>query len=112
MRRTTTVASSTQEESTVNMPNPTQRRGAVVCAIVLSALTLPLHTASLSHAAASKQASNANNASSGTAKKSRSVKVKPQQNHSGETTSERDRRLYRECKGMPNAGACLGYTRR
>lgn len=30
---------------------------------------------------------------------------------SGETTAERDRRLSRECKGMPNAGACLGYTR-
>ncbi|SFD37049.1 hypothetical protein [Paracidovorax konjaci] len=33
-------------------------------------------------------------------------------NHSGETTAERDRRLYRECQGLPNAGACLGYTRR
>ncbi len=30
---------------------------------------------------------------------------------SEETTAERDRRLYRECKGMHNAGACLGYTR-
>jgi len=29
---------------------------------------------------------------------------------SEETTAERDRRLYRECRGMPNAGACLGYT--
>ena len=29
---------------------------------------------------------------------------------SGETTQERDRRLLRECKGRPNAGACLGYT--
>ena len=28
---------------------------------------------------------------------------------SGETRAERDRRLQRECKGMPNAGACLGY---
>ncbi|MDP2066860.1 MAG: hypothetical protein Q8K38_12925 [Burkholderiaceae bacterium] len=30
---------------------------------------------------------------------------------SGETSAERDRRLYRECKGRPNAGACEGYTR-
>ena len=29
---------------------------------------------------------------------------------SAETTSERDRRLFRECKGRPNAGACLGYA--
>lgn len=28
---------------------------------------------------------------------------------SGETAAERDRRLRRECKGRPNAGACLGY---
>lgn len=28
---------------------------------------------------------------------------------SGETPAERDRRLARECKGRPNAGACLGY---
>lgn len=45
-------------------------------------------------------------------KKSQSVKIKPQQNNSAESPAERDRRLYRECKGMPNAGACLGYTRR
>ncbi len=29
---------------------------------------------------------------------------------SAETTSERDRRLFRECKGRPNGGACLGYA--
>ncbi len=28
---------------------------------------------------------------------------------SGETRAERDRRLQRECQGLPNAGACLGY---
>lgn len=27
----------------------------------------------------------------------------------GETRAERDRRLQRECQGLPNAGACLGY---
>jgi len=45
-------------------------------------------------------------------KKSRAVKVKHQQNNSQESAAERERRLYRECKGLPNAGACLGYTRR
>ena len=29
---------------------------------------------------------------------------------SEETAAQRDRRLKRECKGRPNAGACLGYA--
>ena len=28
----------------------------------------------------------------------------------GETAKERERRLLRECRGRPNAGACLGYA--
>ncbi|MDO5654052.1 MAG: hypothetical protein Q4G39_08105 [Brachymonas sp.] len=27
----------------------------------------------------------------------------------GETATQRERRLKRECKGRPNAGACLGF---
>ena len=30
---------------------------------------------------------------------------------SEETTTQRDKRLMRECRGRPNAGACLGYAR-
>lgn len=30
---------------------------------------------------------------------------------SAESPAERDRRLTRECKGRPNAGACLGYAK-
>jgi hypothetical protein len=30
---------------------------------------------------------------------------------SSESNAERNRRLLRECKGRPNAGACAGYTR-
>ena len=30
---------------------------------------------------------------------------------SEETPAQRDKRLKRECNGMHNAGACLGYTR-
>lgn len=30
---------------------------------------------------------------------------------SAETPSERERRLIRECRGRPDAGACLGYAR-
>ncbi len=29
---------------------------------------------------------------------------------SGEAVSTRERRLRRECKGRPNAGACLGHA--
>lgn len=28
----------------------------------------------------------------------------------GETVVQREKRLKRECKGRPNAGACLGYA--
>lgn len=31
---------------------------------------------------------------------------------SEETPAQRDRRLYRECQGRPNAGACAGYTQK
>lgn len=30
---------------------------------------------------------------------------------SEESATQRDKRLKRECRGRPNAGACLGYTR-
>ncbi len=45
-------------------------------------------------------------------KKKGSLKIKHQRSPSEETSAERDRRLTRECKGAPNAGACLGYTRK
>lgn len=40
------------------------------------------------------------------------TKQKTFKSPSEESTAQRDKRMYRECKGMPNAGACLGYTRR
>ena len=45
------------------------------------------------------------------AKKKGVTKITYQRSSSEETTAERDRRMYRECKGMHNAGACRGYTR-
>lgn len=45
------------------------------------------------------------------AKKKGVTKATYQRSPSEESRSERDRRMYRECKGMHNAGACLGYTR-
>ena len=39
------------------------------------------------------------------------TKVKrTQDSSSGESAQQRDQRLKRECKGRPNAGACLGYA--
>ncbi len=45
-------------------------------------------------------------------KKAPPTKVKAYKSSSEETEAERSRRLYRECKGMNNAGACKGYTRK
>lgn len=39
------------------------------------------------------------------------ARVKFLDSGSGETKAARERRLKRECKGRPNAGACLGFTR-
>ena len=46
------------------------------------------------------------------AKKKGVTKVTYQRSSSEESTAERDRRMYRECKGLHNAGACRGYTQR
>ena len=40
------------------------------------------------------------------------VRIQNIRNNSEESTAERDRRLYRECQGRPNSGACAGYTQR
>lgn len=47
-----------------------------------------------------------------TERKKGASKITYQRSSSEETTAERDRRLYRECQGRHNAGACLGYTRK
>jgi len=44
-----------------------------------------------------------------TAQKHKSGSARLIKNPNHETPAERERRLARECQGMPNAGACLGY---
>jgi hypothetical protein len=46
-------------------------------------------------------------------KKAKSQRVaKPkQEGGSAESAKDRERRLLRECRGRPNAGACEGFTR-
>jgi len=77
------------------------------CAVLaaMSGAALPAHAASES---AAKDTTTATKKK----KTSNAVRIKNSRNDSGETTAERDRRLYRECKGLPNAGACRGYTQR
>lgn len=38
------------------------------------------------------------------------VRIQNTRSSSEESSLERDRRLYRECQGRPNSGACAGYT--
>jgi hypothetical protein len=72
-------------------------------------LGVMLMVISAGHAQAS---SNANFATEAVTKnKARKLKTKPKPDKGyGETIAERDRRLLRECKGRPNAGACEGYA--
>jgi hypothetical protein len=74
--------------------------------LCMLALCLGLHPGA-SHATTKNAAQGAHGEVS---KKKKSTKVKQERSSSEESRSERDRRLYRECKGRPNAGACLGYT--
>ncbi|WP_159911985.1 hypothetical protein [Pantoea sp. 18069] len=38
-------------------------------------------------------------------------KAKGKSQGSAETPAQREKRLLRECRGRPNAGACLGYAK-
>ena len=78
---------------------------ALLCAVMSLCL---LSAAPDAHAARKKTAQT----NDSTTQKKSSVKSKRHRSPSEETTAERDRRMYRECWGRPNAGACLGYTRR
>jgi hypothetical protein len=49
-------------------------------------------------------------AKKGKKKAKKPVAVPVQYAPSGESIPIRERRLRRECKGRPNAGACLGYA--
>ena len=80
--------------------------------ILSACMALGLLITAQSTQAAPKKKTAAQLVSAEPAKKKGSIKIKHQRSPSEESTAERDRRLYRECKGRPNAGACLGYTRR
>lgn len=50
-------------------------------------------------------------AKAGEAEPQKPARVKFVDSGSGETRAAREKRLRRECRGRPNAGACLGFTR-
>jgi len=94
---------------------PSLRRGtqvltALAFAASVLAVTAPLRPASAASSAAQSGESTTTTPSKKT-RHSRVVRPKVEKSGSGESTAERDRRLKRECRGMPNAGACLGYAR-
>ncbi len=79
-----------------------QRWGALACGIcILMAPTLG-------------QATETFTATQGADKSVKGKKAKPPKNpkdkSTGENIAQRDKRLLRECKGRPNAGACEGYS--
>ncbi len=90
---------------------------AACAALALAAAGLLLSAAPAAHARSKAEAAGAADPSAAPAprKKPRhggGVRIKqPATSGSQETAAQRDRRLQRECKGLPNAGACLGYAR-
>ncbi len=104
-----TIFSTAMHYTTLPSPTaPTARRpllSAVLCACIALCL---FGTTPEAHAARKKTKQD----TSASAKTKTKTTVKYRRSPSEETTAERDRRMYRECWGRPNAGACLGYTRR
>jgi hypothetical protein len=78
---------------------------ALPCLIAVLALA-----GALAATPAGAASSGADGSTTNTAKKQKSRPAKFVKNPYLESTSERERRLMRECKGLPNAGACLGYA--
>lgn len=79
-----------------------------VCACTVALCLVATHGSTL----AQKTTGHKSAATDAAAKKKGVSKVTYQRSSSEESRAERDRRMYRECKGMHNAGACRGYTRK
>ena len=94
----------TMQHATVS-PSPAIRHALLAASIALGLIAAP-------SAALAKRTSDKPATTNAPTKKKGVNKVTYQRSSSEETTAERDRRMYRECKGMHNAGACRGYTRK
>lgn len=88
-----------------------------ICASLLAAacLMMPALAAATAGQGGRQSAANANTGQDGlkggTPTEPRPARVRFLDSGSGETKAAREKRLKRECKGRPNAGACLGMTR-
>lgn len=88
------------------------RKALFALCFALSLSALPQSALAASKKSSSGDTTASASSTSKASKKKHKVHVTHLRSPSEETTAERDRRLYRECRGMPNAGACLGYTGR
>ena len=79
----------------------------LAAALALSCLSAPAQAAPSDTGAATQTAKKKKPSA---AKKTPTHSVKFLKSPSEERPAERERRLKRECKGRPNAGACLGYA--
>lgn len=93
----------------------TRRHATLACLLGLLATPAPAETGKRKSRAKSKPKTQGQPRSGAG---SRGVRLKPSPvatYANGQTPAERQReedaRLRRECRGRPNAGACLGYTR-
>jgi len=80
----------------------------LAAALALACLSAPAQAAASDSGATTAQTAKKKKSSS--AKKTPTHSVKFIKSPSEERPAERERRLKRECKGRPNAGACLGYA--
>lgn len=85
-----------------------------LCAAATGLLLLVLLTCNPAHAARSTKSSATDTSvpdnKAKRQKRNPGLKIQHSQNHSEETPAQRDKRLYRECRGLPNSGACAGYA--
>ncbi len=92
---------------TMQWRNGAIRFGVVFSLVLLAALPMDAAAGQLPVAGAD------NHMPIQTASRRRSNKAPRKSNElvypNGETYSQRERRLMRECRGLPNAGACRGY---
>ncbi|MCO5336435.1 hypothetical protein [Delftia tsuruhatensis] len=79
------------------------RQCALLCLVAALGLALPAQAASHRADASAAQGSKRK-------KGGQRVRVPTQRSSSDESPEQRDKRLYRECQGRHNAGACAGYT--
>lgn len=89
----------------------TVHRQKLPAALLYACLSIGLLIATVEAQATQEKKDSINSRQTASGKKG-NVRIKHFSSPSEESASQRERRLYRECKGRPDAGACIGYTRR